>query len=574
MKHFDFLVLGSGIAGLSFALKVAPHGRVAIITKKNRAESNTNYAQGGIAAVTSKEDSFEMHVRDTLEAGAGLCKEAVVRAIVEQGPARIAELIELGMKFSERDAPSEDGGRQLDLGKEGGHSKRRILHAKDVTGREIERALLAAIAEQSNIEIFEDHFAIDLVTTQKLAQSRTGFQPVATASAPAEGGVSKLDAQGAGNEGPAGSRSYPGNRCVGVYVLDKRAGQVETFAAPVTFLATGGCGKVYLYTTNPDIATGDGVAMAYRADAAVANMEFVQFHPTCLYHPKAKSFLISEAVRGEGGVLKSVEGVEFMDAHHPLQSLAPRDIVARAIDSEMKRSGADHVLLDITHKPAPFIIDRFPNIYHTCLGFGIDITKEPIPVVPAAHYQCGGVLTDVDGATGIEGLFAVGEVACTGLHGANRLASNSLLEALVCAHRASRKVVSKPDGKLDVSIPPWQSGNANNADELVVVSHNWDEIRRLMWDYVGIVRTNKRLRRAQKRIANLLEEIHEYYWDFIVTSDLLELRNIATVAELIVTSALQRPESRGLNYNLDYPMADSEWVQRDTVLQKGAGPEA
>jgi L-aspartate oxidase len=531
MKQFDYLVLGSGIAGLSFALKVAARGRVAIITKKNRAESNTNYAQGGIAAVTSKEDSFEMHVRDTLEAGAGLCHEKVVRTIVEEGPARIAELIELGMKFSERDAPSEDGGRQLDLGKEGGHSKRRILHAKDVTGREIEQALLAAVARQPNIEIFENHLAIDLITTQKL---------------------------GAGGA----------NRCLGVYVLDKRSARVQTFAAPITLLATGGCGKVYLYTTNPDIATGDGVAMAYRAGAAVANMEFVQFHPTCLYHPKAKSFLITEAVRGEGGVLKTVEGVEFMDAFHPLKSLAPRDVVARAIDGEMKRSGAEHVLLDITHQPARFLIERFPNIYQTCLQFGIDMTKEPIPVVPAAHYQCGGVQTTVDGATDIAGLYAVGEVACTGLHGANRLASNSLLEALVCARRAAERVLAGAPAKAKIDIPLWQSGKANNADELVVVSHNWDEIRRLMWDYVGIVRTNKRLQRAQKRIANLQEEIHEYYWDFIVTSDLLELRNIATVAELIVASALQRPESRGLNYNLDYPRPNPEWAQRDTVLRK------
>ena len=535
MKQFDFLVLGSGLAGLFFALKVAPPGRVAIVTKKSSAESNTNYAQGGIASVTSKEDSNEIHVRDTLRAGAGLCREEVVRAILADGPARIAELIEIGMKFSEREGSE---GRELDLGREGGHSKRRILHAKDATGREIERALLAAAAARPNIEIFENHIAIDLITAQKA------------------GGA-------AGETGAA-------NRCLGAYVLDRNRNTIETFAARTVLLATGGCGKVYLYTTNPDIATGDGVAMAYRAGAAVANMEFVQFHPTCLFHPKAKSFLISEAVRGEGGILKNIAGVPFMDKYHPLKSLAPRDIVARAIDNEMKKSGQDHVLLDITRKPAAFLIERFPNIHSTCLQYGIDITREPIPVVPAAHYQCGGVVTTVDGQTEIPGLYAVGEAACTGLHGANRLASNSLLEALVCAHRAAERVRAHPDPAGEWALPPWQPGHAQNVDEMVVISHNWDEIRRMMWDYVGIVRTNKRLQRARSRIANLQEEIQQYYWDFIVTSDLLELRNIATVAELIITSALGRPESRGLHYNLDYPNPDPAWAQRDTVLRKPA----
>ncbi len=530
IERTDFLVIGSGIAGLFFALKAAARGTVAVVTKKTSAESNTNYAQGGIASVMSQEDTFDLHVRDTLTAGAGLCREEVVRTIVQEGPARIAELVELGVQFAERNVPNQPGRHELDLGREGGHSKRRILHAKDMTGREIERALLAATGRQPNLRFFENHISIDLITTQKLGAS-----------------------------GP--------NRCLGAYVLDKRSGQVRTFAARQVVLATGGCGKVYLYTTNPDIATGDGVAMAYRAGAAAANMEFIQFHPTCLYHSKAKSFLISEAVRGEGAVLRTYDGREFMDAYHPLKSLAPRDIVARAIDSEMKRSGSDHVYLDITHKPALFIMQRFPNIYRTCLELGLDITKEMIPVVPAAHYQCGGVVTDVDGQTEIAGLRAIGEVACTGLHGANRLASNSLLEALVCAHRAALRAVDV-SGPIETDLPPWQSGQAHNPDELVVISHLWDEIRRLMWDYVGIVRTNKRLQRAEKRLQNLQAEIRDYYWDFVVTSDLLELRNIATVAELIVNCAMQRPESRGLHFNLDYPEADPAWAQRDTVVRR------
>jgi L-aspartate oxidase len=530
VKRYEFLVLGSGVAGLFFALKVADRGRVAIVTKKGRAESNTNYAQGGIASVTSREDSFELHIQDTLKAGAGLCDEAVVRTIVEEGPARIQELIDLGMRFSEREIPFSNGARELDLGKEGGHSKRRILHARDMTGREIERALLSACERHPTIEVLEDHIAIDLITSQKLGYVEA-------------------------------------NHCLGAYVLDNRSGLVETFSAQATLLATGGCGKVYLYTTNPDIASGDGVAMAYRAGAAIANMEFIQFHPTCLYHPKAKSFLISEAVRGEGGVLKTFAGEEFMDAVHPLKSLAPRDIVARAIDHEMKRSGADHLWLDITHKPARFLMNRFPNIYENCLRYGIDMTKEPIPIVPAAHYQCGGVRTNVDGETDISGLYAVGEVACNGLHGANRLASNSLLEALVCAHRAAIAMRGRSEPASEIQIPGWQSGNAHDADELVVISHNWDEIRRTMWDYVSIVRTNKRLQRARKRITNLQEEIQSFYWDFTVTPDLLELRNIATVAELIVKSAMERRESRGLHYTLDYPEPDPTLAQETTILR-------
>jgi L-aspartate oxidase len=530
VHRYDYVVLGSGIAGLTFALNVAQESSVAVITKKNRAESNTNYAQGGIAAVTSAEDTFDLHVRDTLESGAGLCHEDVVRGIVEEGPARIKELIELGMSFSER----QNGGtaHELDLGKEGGHSKRRILHAKDVTGREIESALLTALALHPNVEMFENHAAIDLITRRKL-----GFTT--------------------------------DNRCVGVYVLDCKSGKVETFACRNLLLATGGCGKVYLYTTNPSIATGDGVAMAYRAGAPVANMEFIQFHPTCLFHPKAQSFLISEAVRGEGGILRNAAGQPFMDGVHPLKSLAPRDIVARAIDAEIKKTGAECVYLDITHQSREFLQNRFPAIYAKCLECGIDMAIEPIPVVPSAHYQCGGVVTDPEGRTELPGLWAVGEVGCTGLHGANRLASNSLLEALVVAHRAAEAVKKEKIVPNLNDIPPWQSGPAQDPDELVVIYHNWREIRQLMWDYVGIVRTNKRLHRAASRLRSLSEEVRDYYWNYKITCDLIELRNLVLVASLIVDCAVSRHESRGLHFNLDYPNLDESRPPTDTILRPG-----
>jgi L-aspartate oxidase len=529
MKEYDFVVLGSGIAGLSFALKAAKHGSVAVITKRKSSDTNTAWAQGGIACVTSDEDSFELHVRDTLEAGAGLCDEAVVRTIVTEGPQRIRELMELGLHFDERDV---SGHRELDLGKEGGHSKRRVLHVQDVTGKEIENTLLRELGRQSHVQLLEDHMAVDLITAAKL-----GFA--------AE------------------------DRCLGVYVLNEKTGHVETIRSRRIVLATGGCGKVYLYTTNPNIATGDGVAMAWRAGVEIANMEFMQFHPTCLFHPEAKSFLISEAVRGEGGILRNNRGEDFMKRYDSRGSLASRDVVARAIDAEIKRSGAKCVFLDITHKAPEFIRERFPHIYQTCLRFGIDMSKQPIPVVPAAHYQCGGIKTDVNGTTSLQGLYAIGEVACTGLHGANRLASNSLLEGLVVAHRAAiRAIQGQHPLKHEFPLPEWKSGNVQDVDELVVIYHNWDEIRRLMWDYVGIVRTDKRLQRASARLRNLQREIREFYWNFKVSADLLELRNLAAVAALIVDSALSRKESRGLHYTLDYPGMDDSKFKRETVLSR------
>ncbi len=512
-------MIGSGIAGLSFALKIADSAQVVLVTKKEKAESNTNYAQSGIAAVLSPSDTLEKHVKDTLDCGDGLSDRAVVEKVVREGPARIRELAELGVDFS-RTATGE-----LDLGIEGGHSRRRVVHAKDLTGREVESALLDAVAEASSIELFENQIAINLVVES--------------------------------------------GRCLGCYVLDTEESVVRRFAAKSTVLATGGIGRVYLHTTNPEIATGDGVAMAYRAGATVMNMEFTQFHPTYLYQPTGESFLISEALRGEGAVLRDKSGRSFMGDYHPMKELAPRDIVARAIDQELKKSGDDYVYLDISHKNSEFVQSRFPGIHEKCLSFGIDITKSPIPVVPAAHYSCGGVRTSIAGETDIKNLSVVGETACTGLHGANRLASNSLLEALVCAHNAAKQCREQlKSGLSRQSFAPWEPGKAVDIDEAVVITQNRDEIRRLMWNYVGIVRSNKRLTRAKKRITLLREEIDQYYWDFIITAELVELRNMALVAELIIDSAIRRQESRGIHYSLDYPAKSA--TAKDTLLKRHA----
>lgn len=516
--HYDAIVVGSGIGGLSFALNLAHRGRsVAIVTKKTSSESNTNWAQGGIACVTDQTDDFSSHVQDTLTAGDGLCDLAAVRHIIEGGPARVAELIAWGVRFEN----GADG--RPDLGREGGHSKRRILHARDMTGRAIESALLRAVAAQPLVRMLEHHLAIDLLTT------------------------SKID--------PKVALGGPLDRTLGLHVLDTRAGKVETLSARVVVLATGGVGQVYQFTTNPDIATGDGIAMAYRAGAEIRDMEMVQFHPTALKSPDGSRALISEAVRGEGAILRDLAGRAFMKDFHPLGDLAPRDIVARAIDSVMKRDGAPHVLLDATQVAKGHLAERFPHIFETCRQAGFDLAREAVPVVPAAHYLCGGVATDLAGRTSLRGLYAVGEVACTGLHGANRLASNSLLEAVVLAHdgatAADAEIATAPATRP--ALPGWIDGSAGDPDERVVLTHNWDELRRTMWDYVGIVRSTKRLQRARTRIGTLADEVREYYWNFKVEPRLLELRNLIQVAELVIECALQRHESRGLHFTLDYP---------------------
>jgi L-aspartate oxidase len=527
MQETDYLIIGSGVAGLYLALHAAEHGRVVVVTKQDPAESNTNYAQGGIASVLSADDSFEAHMADTIRVGDGLCNRNIVEIVVREGPAHIRALCDrYGVDFTR-----DPSGASFALGREGGHSARRVVHAKDLTGRELERALLDAAHADERITILPDHLALDLLTMAKYG-------------------------------GP--------NVVFGAFVLRRTSGEIHAIVARATVLATGGAGKVYLYTSNPDVATGDGVAMAYRVGARIANMEFFQFHPTCLYHPQAKSFLISEALRGEGGILKLREGSTFMERYHEMRSLAPRDVVARAIDAELKRTGDDHVVLDMTHLDADFLVARFPNIHRRCLELGIDLRTTPIPVVPAAHYSGGGVLTDEHGRTSVRNLYAIGEVAMTGLHGACRLASNSLLEALVFAQRAADDL-RLTTAERPSAIASWGFGDASASDEAVVVSQNWDEIRRLMWNYVGIVRTDKRLERARRRIELIREEIREYYWNFRVTPDLIELRNLALVAHLVIESARRRRESRGLHLNLDYPVADERFAH-DTVLRRGDGP--
>ncbi|MES1205717.1 MAG: L-aspartate oxidase [Pseudomonadota bacterium] len=529
MLETDYLVIGSGLAGLTFALSASEHGRVLIVTKRAPADSNTSYAQGGVAGVLDPADTAEIHIADTLRVGDGLCHPDVVDRCVREAPEQILRFADdIGVPFD------RDPQGHFQLGREGGHTTRRIVHVKDTTGAAIQQALLARVAERSDrITMLPDHLAIDLLTTAK----------------------------------------YGGDNAVfGAYVFDQQAGHVRTILARAVVLATGGAGKVYLYTSNPDVATGDGIAMAYRVGARIGNMEFFQFHPTCLYHPAAKSFLISEALRGEGGILRLRDGTPFMSRYSDMKDLAPRDIVARAIDAELKRTGDDYVTLDMTHLPASFLVDRFPMIHQRCMELGIDMRRTPIPVVPAAHYSCGGVVVDDRGRTSVSNLYAIGEVSMTGLHGACRLASNSLLEAMVYGARAADDV-RHAEMKHPPDVLPWHPGKATSSDEAVVVSHNWDEIRRLMWNYVGIVRTDRRLDRARHRIDLIRAEIRDYYWNVLVTSDLIELRNLALVADLIIESAIRRRESRGLHYTLDHPAKDPRF-QHDTILARGDGPPA
>jgi len=523
---FDVLILGSGLAGQSIALRLADTHKVALVTKRSLEDSASAWAQGGIAAVLDPTDSTEAHVADTHTAGAGLCSDSATRFVVENGPRAIRWLIDHGVPFT-ADASSAIG---YHLTREGGHGHRRVIHVADATGAAVQATLTEQVRAHPNITIFEQHIAVDLIIGDKIGR--------------------------------------PGEGCLGAYVLDIARDEVVTFAARHTVLATGGTGKVYLYTTNPDTATGDGVAMAWRAGCQVANMEFIQFHPTCLYHPQAKSFLISEAVRGEGGLLRRPDGSRFMPEHDPREELAPRDVVARAIDFEMKKHGLDCVFLDISHKPAAFLEEHFPNILARCAELGIDITRQPIPVVPAAHYSCGGIVTDLQARTGVAGLYAVGESACTGLHGANRLASNSLLECVVYGEAAAHDIAGSSRALPD-ALPQWDESRVTDSDEAIVISHNWDELRRFMWDYVGIVRTNKRLQRAQHRIRLLTREIEEFYSNFRISNDLIELRNLVLTADLIVRSALKRKESRGLHFSRDYPKTLPR--ARDTVLKPGRG---
>lgn len=524
---FDVLIIGSGAAGLSLALELSPSAGIGVLSKTMLNAGATYYAQGGISAVLDAYDSIDAHVQDTLNAGAGLCDRKVVQYVASQGRARVQWLVRQGVDFTRHTTP--DGRSDYHLTQEGGHSHRRVLHVADATGQAVQTVLESRAREQRNIALFENHIALDLVTGRKLGLNT--------------------------------------DRCLGAYVLDKRSGHVRTFRARCTVLATGGSGKVYLYTSNPDVATGDGIAMAWRAGCDVANMEFMQFHPTCLYHPNAKSFLITEAIRGEGGKLLLPDGTPFMHKFDPRGELAPRDIVARAIDHEMKRTGSDCVFLDISHRPREFTETHFPTVTAICRKHDIDPATGPIPVVPAAHYTCGGVSTDQWGRTSIPGLYAIGEVACTGLHGANRMASNSLLECLVFAHAASHDIRTRLLGACAfAAIPDWDESQVTDSDEEVVVSHNWEELRRFMWDYVGIVRTTKRLQRAMNRVRLLQSEIAEYYGNFRISNDLIELRNLVLVAELIIRSALARKESRGLHYILDFPRPDNTRPAQDTVL--------